>query len=423
MASIAGIALAKNASRVIAEEDDEAEAGVAEAKDGDGDDDDDDDDDEGDEDDEEEEAEEGEEEEEAPPPEPRPHTDPGRDDDDKWFRYNEALISLSQGDYEGAASILEPLTEEDEGPFSEDPDALFHMAAISIWRSKRADAKAEDRGLQAPSAAALSERRRTVHARRDENVVGDALASLGAARAGPSDGPPDRGAAAGAPAPAPGGWDTYESARSAQKKFRGLLAEAGGRRRQLERMSGLRATERYLERAKLACEEHATMDDFDEVAKKINLELLALAMDSDDTRTARAIAESGDLDLEPECRLVLAELLLKSGQEKSAARQTVLAVRRNTENRATMRQTISRRPSVARRPSAAGGGAARRGTNMYVRRESAATHAHGLRAAVRDLEDGDDACADLDWAFSKEMAPTLPGATAPRKDAAKARPR
>ena len=85
----------------------------------------------------------------------------------------------------------------------------------------------------------------------------------------------------------------YAGARNAQMKFRGLLTQAGGRRAALERMSGLRVVERYLERAVEAVEEHAVMDDYDETMKKINLELLALAMDADDTKTATVYVSIG----------------------------------------------------------------------------------------------------------------------------------
>jgi len=85
---------------------------------------------------------------------------------------------------------------------------------------------------------------------------------------------------------------------------------------------------------------------------------------------------------------VLAELLLKSGQEKGAARQTVLAVQSNNESRRTMRQTISKR-----------------GTHMNVRQKSMISHARGLRAAVAGLDE-EDAMADmglgLDWAFDEK---------------------
>ncbi|KAH8068929.1 hypothetical protein JL720_12137 [Aureococcus anophagefferens] len=107
-------------------------------------------------------------------------------------------------------------------------------------------------------------------------------------------------------------------------------------------------------------------------------------MESGDTRTARTLAEAGDIDLEAETRLVLAELLLKSGQEKGAARQTVLAVQSNNE------------PAD------------------HAPDHLEAGHAHERAAEVDDLPrlrgrrrlDEDDAMADmglgLDWAFDEK---------------------
>ena len=45
---------------------------------------------------------------------------------EKWRLYNGSLC-LAQNDYEGAAALLEPLTDryDRKAPFREDPDALF----------------------------------------------------------------------------------------------------------------------------------------------------------------------------------------------------------------------------------------------------------------------------------------------------------
>ncbi|KAH8069081.1 hypothetical protein JL721_6292 [Aureococcus anophagefferens] len=242
-----------------------------------------------------------------------------------------------EDDYDGAEEILRPLTDEDDGEMAEDPDALYWMARVELKRAKDADDDAKARGRRAPSERAYAEKRRTM-AMRSTNVVGDAMLSFGADNAAPP--------------------------------------------------AGVEAAEHFLDRALEAIEAHGCCDDYDETLRKIHLEQMILAMESGDTRTARTLAEAGDIDLEAETRLVLAELLLKSGQEKGAARQTVLAVQSNNESRRTMRQTISKR-----------------GTHMNVRQKSMISHARGLRSAVAGLDE-DDAMADmglgLDWAFDEK---------------------
>ncbi|KAK7234120.1 hypothetical protein SO694_00149062 [Aureococcus anophagefferens] len=293
----------------------------------------------------------------------RPYCDAERDDErgisDKWQRYNEALICLMEDDYDGAEEILRPLTDEDDGEMAEDPDALYWMARVELKRAKDADDDAKARP-PAPSERAYAEKRRTM-AMRSTNVVGDAMLSFGA---------------------------DFAAAKSAQHKFKGLLARRGSAAQNVAPPAGVEAAEHFLDRALEAIEAHGCCDDYDETLRKIHLEQMILAMESGDTRTARTLAEAGDIDLEAETRLVLAELLLKSGQEKGAARQTVLAVQSNNESRRTMRQTISKR-----------------GTHMNVRQKSMISHARGLRAAVAGLDE-DDAMADmglgLDWAFDEK---------------------
>ena len=293
------------------------------------------------------------------------------------------------GEYEDAAEILEPLTELGEGEMAEDPDALYHMAQIELWRARQADDAAEAQGLAPPSERAHTERRRTI-ARRSTNVMGDALKSFGADVAPGAAAERDAGGAANFAFDGDR-WGNFAAARNAQKKFRGLLDRAAGdgasspRGGPPEPSPGIQAAEAYLERAAQAIEDHDTMDSHEETLKKIHLEQMVLAMEADDTRTARQLAEAGDIDLEPECRLVLAELLLKSGREKGAARQTVLAVQGNNANRQTMRKTISKR-----------------GTHMNVSRKSVLSHARGLRAAMADMDD-DDVELDLGWAFNKDL--------------------
>ena len=181
------------------------------------------------------------------------------------------------------------------------------------------------------------------------------------------------------------GAEDGEAARSAAERIASMgqdMSELG-----LVDMAAKKAKDAS-DRALEAIEAHGCCDDYDETLRKIHLEQMILAMESGDTRTARTLAEAGDIDLEAETRLVLAELLLKSGQEKGAARQTVLAVQSNNESRRTMRQTISKR-----------------GTHMNVRQKSMISHARGLRAAVAGLDE-DDAMADmglgLDWAFDEK---------------------
>ena len=358
-------------------------------------------------------AEEDDDEEEAEPPEPpfdpqedaRPYCDAERDDErgisDKWQRYNEALICLMEDDYDGAEEILRPLTDEDDGEMAEDPDALYWMARVELKRAKDADDDAKARGRRAPSERAYAEKRRTM-AMRSTNVVGDAMLSFGADVAPGAARPPPPSADGGdgddaAPSSSANAapfelnanrWDQFAAAKSAQSKFKGLLARRGSAAQNVAPPAGVEAAEHFLDRALEAIEAHGCCDDYDETLRKIHLEQMILAMESGDTRTARTLAEAGDIDLEAETRLVLAELLLKSGQEKGAARQTVLAVQSNNESRRTMRQTISKR-----------------GTHMNVRQKSMISHARGLRAAVAGLDE-DDAMADmglgLDWAFDEK---------------------
>ncbi|KAH8055406.1 hypothetical protein JL722_8314 [Aureococcus anophagefferens] len=255
----------------------------------------------------------------------RPYCDAERDDErgisDKWQRYNEALICLMEDDYDGAEEILRPLTDEDDGEMAEDPDALYWMARVELKRAKDADDDAKARGRRAPSERAYAEKRRTM-AMRSTN---------------------------------------FAAAKSAQHKFKGLLARRGSAAQNVA-PPGVEAAALWT--ALEAIEAHGCCDDYDETLRKIHLEQMILAMESGDTRTARTLAEAGDIDLEAETRLS------------------------NNESRRTMRQTISKR-----------------GTHMNVRQKSMISHARGLRAAVAGLDE-DDAMADmglgLDWAFDEK---------------------
>ena len=97
---------------------------------------------------------------------------------------------------------------------------------------------------------------------------------------------------------------------------------------------------------------------------------------------AKHIANQGDLYEEPEAGLVLAELLLKEGEAEKAARQTRLAVKKQTASRRTLRSTMRR---ATRRDSTMGG----------VSRSALQSHVTQMRRSVANLRDAEEVTLGL----------------------------
>jgi hypothetical protein len=275
----------------------------------------------------------------------RPHTT--KKTPEKWRLYNESLLCLAQNDYEGAAQILEPLTDQynRKAPFREDPDALFRMAQVSLCRMRR------DESLNWPAAAWLDEERppsmrerlssvrtkmRTFGSfgsRKDESLderpvsLGDApikkkrgsfasaakaLSRLGLGRA---------------PAPAPAAF-VDPMVAVAQKELAAAIAAPGTQYRKRRKARALQIIHSYLDRALQAIEAHAIKNDCDDCWRRIQLERMNLYLEHGDERQAYEIAKQRDLVLfEPEAALYLAERYLEEGRDDEASALTRRAVR------------------------------------------------------------------------------------------------
>ena len=274
----------------------------------------------------------------------RPHTT--KRTPEKWRLYNEALLCLAQNDFEGAAALLEPLTDQynRKAPFREDPDALYRMAQVSLCRMRR------DESLNWPAAAWLDEERppsmrerlssvrtkmRTFGSfgsRKDESLeerpvsLGDAPRKKRASFASAAKALSRLGLGR-APAPAPAAF-VDPMAAAAQKELAQMVAAPGTQYRKRRKARALQIIHSYLDRALTAIEKHAVCHDFDDCWRRIQLERMNLCLEHGDERQAYEIAKQRDLArFEPEAALYLAERYLEEGRDEEASELTRRAVR------------------------------------------------------------------------------------------------